>query len=62
MAQVRVTVEGYGTFQINGDYINELISFLNSREAVSLRAKNSVNEVINNQFTGRQLIEENNNG
>lgn len=56
--QVRVIVEGYGSFQIDRDYINELISFLNNKQAIALQQKNSVNEIINNQFTGRQLIEE----
>jgi len=58
MAQIRVNVEGYGTFQIDRDYVNELVNFLNVKEAISLKQKNNVNEVINNQFTGRQLIEE----
>lgn len=56
--QVRVTIEGYGTFQIDQDYINELVAFLSTKQAISLRQKNAVNEIIDNKFTGRQLIEE----
>lgn len=57
MAQTRVTVEGYGTFQIDREYIGELIALLNAKQAIALQQKNTVKEVSNNQFTGRQLIE-----
>ena len=58
MAQTRVTVEGYGTFQIDREFVGELISMLNAKQAIALQQKNTVKEVSNNQFTGRQLIEE----
>lgn len=55
--QIKVTIEGHGTFQIERDYVNELIAFLSNKQAISIQQKNTVNEVINNQFTGRQLLE-----
>ena len=55
---VNVNVDGYGKFQIPLEHVNELISWLSNREAVSIKSNNQVHEVKNNSFTGRVLIQE----
>jgi hypothetical protein len=58
MQQVKVIIEGFGKFEVSIDYVNELMAWLSNKQAISLRENNKVQEVKNNQFTGRQLIEE----
>lgn len=55
---VKVKVEGYGEFQIPLENINELMGWLSSKRAISIKQDNIVREVKDNQFTGRSLIEE----
>jgi len=55
--QVRVTVEGYGTFQIDSSKVSELVNFLSRNESVIVK-KEPVQEVVNDNYTGRQLINE----
>jgi hypothetical protein len=55
---IKVSVEGYGTYQIPLEAINELLSFLNNKEAVSIKLNNHVYEVSNNTYTGRILLQE----
>lgn len=53
--QVRVNVDGYGTFQIENDKIGELISWLTLNNAVRVQNQ-PVKEIVNNQYTGRELL------
>lgn len=56
MAQVKVTVDGNGTFEIDTLKIGELLSWLSANQAVAIRENNTVREVKDNKFTGRELI------
>lgn len=56
MRHVKVNVEGYGTFEINGESVGELMGWLSRNQAVAIRQDNVVREVKDNQFTGRTLI------
>ena len=58
MRHVKVNVEGYGTFEINGDAVGELMTWLSRNQAVAIRQDNEIREVKNNEFTGRTLISE----
>ena len=53
---VKVKIEGYGTFQIPEDRVGPLTQWLSMNNAVSVMEQNQVQEVKNNQFTGRTLI------
>ena len=55
---VKVNVDGYGSYEIPLEHVNELISWLSNKQAVSIRSNNQVQEVRNNNFTGRVLIQE----
>lgn len=57
MKHIRVNVEGNGTFDINIEFVPELLRWLSSKQAVSVNENNTVREIKNNQFTGRQLIQ-----
>lgn len=59
MKHVKVTVEGYGTFEINIEKIRELMNWLSQNQAVSIRQDNQIREVKDNQYTGRVLLREN---
>ena len=52
----KVTVEGRGTFEIDNERLTELLGWLSSNQAVAIREQNTVREVQNNEFTGRELI------
>ena len=58
MAQVKVTVQGNGTFEVDVTKIGELLGWLSRNQAVDVTESNVVREVKNNDFTGRQLINE----
>ena len=53
----KVTVEGSGVFEINNEKISELLTWLSRNQGVAIQENNKVQEVKNNQFTGRTLIE-----
>ena len=55
--QTKVVIEGYGTFSVEREDIPELISWLSMKEAVRLQ-KEPLREVVNDQFTGKILINE----
>lgn len=55
--EVKVTVEGYGKFSIQNDKIQALLNFLASN-SVRVNESNTVREVVDNGFTGRELLEE----
>jgi hypothetical protein len=54
MAKVRV--EGSGEFEIKNEKIGELLAWLSANKAVSVNENNTVREVKDNKFTGRQLL------
>jgi hypothetical protein len=56
MAQVKVTVEGSGTFEVNAEKIGELLGWLSNNLAVAIQENNTVREVKDNEFTGRTLL------
>ena len=58
MKHIKVTVEGYGTYQINIEKAGELVSWLSRNQAVSTPENNTIREITNNQFTGRTLLQE----
>lgn len=58
MRHIKVNVEGYGTFEINGEAVGELMAWLSRNQAVAIRQDNVVREVKDNNFTGRTLISE----
>lgn len=58
MRHIKVNVEGYGTFEINGEAVGELMTWLSRNQAVAIRQDNVVREVKDNNFTGRTLISE----
>jgi len=58
MKHIKVTVEGYGTYQINIEKTGELVSWLSRNQAVSIPENNTIREITNNQFTGRTLLQE----
>jgi len=53
---IRVKIEGVGSFQIEPHKVAELMQWLNSNNAVKIYENNTVQEVRNNQFTGRTLV------
>ena len=55
---VKVTIEGFGTYQIARENVQALLGWLSSNQAVGIQENNTVNEVRDNQFTGRVLINE----
>lgn len=54
----KVTVEGRGTFEITNESIAELLGWLSNNQAVAIQENNTVQEVKDNEFTGRTLINE----
>jgi len=52
----KVTVEGRGTYEINNEKLTELLDWLSSNQAVAIRENNTVREVKDNEFTGRELL------
>ena len=58
MKQVKVIIEGFGKFEVSVDYVNELMAWLSNKQAISIRENNTVQEVKDNKFTGRSLINE----
>jgi len=52
----KVTVEGRGVFEITNEKLTELLGWLANNQAVAIRENNTVREVKNNEFTGRELI------
>lgn len=54
--QVKVIVEGRGTFQISVDKVAELMEWLSTNQAVAIHEQNTVREIKNNKFTGRELL------
>ena len=53
---IKVTVEGSGTFEIDRSKLGELLGWLANNKAVAIRENNTVREVNNNEFTGRELL------
>jgi hypothetical protein len=53
---IKVTIEGYGTFQIKPNTVGQLVAWLSQNEAVRIVENNTVYDVKNNTFTGKQLI------
>ena len=58
MKQIKVIIEGFGKFEVSVDYVNELMAWLSNKQAISIRENNTVQEVKDNKFTGRSLINE----
>jgi len=52
----KVNVEGRGEFEINNEKIAELLGWLSANQAVAIREENTVREVKDNSFTGRELL------
>ena len=52
----KVTVEGSGTYEINNEKLTELLNWLSTNQAVAIRENNTVREVKDNKFTGRELL------
>tara|TARA_R110000824_G_scaffold8429_8_gene38207 strand:- start:1351 stop:1527 length:177 start_codon:yes stop_codon:yes gene_type:complete len=57
MKMAKVTVEGRGMFEISNEKIAELLSWLATNQGVAIRENNTVKEVSDNKFTGRELLE-----
>ena len=58
MKQIKVIIEGFGKFEVSVDHVNELMAWLSNKQAISIRENNTVQEVKDNKFTGRSLINE----
>ena len=58
MNHVKVDIEGFGSYEVPRDNVQELIGWLAQKRAISIQKTNTVKEVKDNKFTGRQLIEE----
>lgn len=56
--QIKINVEGYGTFQIESDKVLELLAWLSKNQGVRINEQNTVREVQNNVYTGRDLLSE----
>ena len=54
--KISVTVEGYGRYQVDGDFVAELIAWLSQKEAIAIKEANTVREVKDDKFTGRELL------
>jgi len=54
---VKVNVDGYGTFQIPPHKVQELIGWLSGANAVKIQENNTVQEIKDEQYTGRVLLD-----
>lgn len=54
---INVTVDGHGRYQIKPEQVGELLAWLSSKQGVRVNEQNTVREVKDNLFTGRDLIE-----
>lgn len=52
----KVKVEGSGEFEIKNEKIGELLAWLSKNQAVAVNENNTVREVKDNEFTGRELL------
>lgn len=55
---INVIVEGFGKFQIKRESVGELLNWLSKNNGVRINEQNTVREVKDNNFTGRELIED----
>ena len=55
--QVKVTIEGHGSYSIDTEKLGELLGWLSVNNGVRVQ-KEPIREVIDNQFTGKELISE----
>jgi hypothetical protein len=53
---VKITINGYGTFEIPENRVSALITWLSTNNGVSIMEKNVVREVVNDRYTGRTLL------
>ena len=56
--QININVQGYGKYQIPVEKVSELLTWLSKQQAVRINEKNTIREVLDNQYTGRELITE----
>jgi hypothetical protein len=56
--QIKVVVECYGTYTIDNERVPQLLSWLSSNNSVEVREQ-PVREVIDSNFPGKTLINEN---
>ena len=54
--KIKVTVEGFGTYQIDNSKVNELIGWLSANEAVSVEQPPIKEVNKHNEYTGRVLL------
>lgn len=55
---INVLVEGFGKYQIEHEKVSELLDWLTRNQGVKINEKNTIQEVENNKFTGRELLTE----
>lgn len=61
MNHTKVNIDGFGTYEVPREDVRDLIAWLSQRRAIYLQKNNTVKEVKNNEYTGRQLLEEDKN-
>jgi len=52
----KVIIEGRGTFEINNDRVLDLLRWLSKNQGIAIREENTVREVKDNTYTGRELL------
>jgi len=52
----KVNVTGYGVFEIQDEHVQELLGWLTSKQGIKITQENTIREVQDNKFTGRELI------
>lgn len=55
--QIKVTVSGYGEYQIDHEKLGELLNWLSQNKAVQVK-KEPIREVADGKYTGNVLINE----
>lgn len=53
---ITITIQGYGTFQISSEKMQELLNWLSSNNGVRTQNNENLNDLKNKIFQGKDLI------
>lgn len=55
--QIKVTIEGHGSYSVDSEKLGELLGWLSANNGVRVQ-KEPIREVVDGKFTGNELIVE----